>query len=532
MEKYLLFASIICVICIFSSRISNKIGVPTLLIFIILGMMFGTDGIFKIDFSNYELTEKICSIALIFIMFYGGFCTNWKAAKPFALKAILLSTLGVFITAMLTGLFCYFILNTTILESMLIGSVIASTDAASVFSILRMKKLNLVNGLASILEIESGSNDPMAYMLTMIFLNLMSNSSKESIPYMLFSQIIFGLFFGFIMGKFVSIILRKVTFNAGLQPIFVGATAIFTYSITSICNGNGFLSVYICGIIMGNSKILYKKELVQFFDGITAMMQIVLFFLLGLLSFPSHILHLIVPSVCIALFLTIVARPLAIFILLSPFKVPINEQLLISWAGLRGAASIVFAIYTVINEAYIKNDIFHIVFCISLLSVAIQGTLLPLVSKKLNVIDDNMDISKTFNDYQEENTINLIEIRLLKGHPWIDKTFSQISMPLGMLAVMIKRKNYTIVPKGDTMILKDDIIVLNCNVYKDSSNANVKLSEIEITKKHPWINKYISEIDLPKDSLVVMIKRGNNSIIPGGDTYIEKNDLLVICNAD
>lgn len=526
---YLLLVAVVCIICIFSSKISTKIGVPSLLIFIILGMVFGTDGIFKLEFSNYNLAEQICSVSLIFIMFYGGFCTNWNIAKPVALKAILLSTVGVIMTSVFTGLFCHLVLKTSVLEGMLIGSVLASTDAASVFSILRMKKLNLVNGLASILEVESGSNDPVAYMMTVIFLSLMSNGSISTIPSLLLCQVLFAAVFGFLIGKLAVMLLKNFSFNSnGLQPILVGAIALFTYAITTYCNGNGFLSVYICGIILGNNKILHKAELVHFFDGITGMMQIILFFLLGLLSFPSHIIHLLVPAIAIALFLTLIARPITVLCILSPFKIPLNQQLLVSWAGIRGAASIVFAIYTVIDEAYIKNDIFHIVFCVSLLSVAIQGTLLPFISKKLNVIDDDTDISKTFNDYQEENSINLIEVNLSQSHPWINKKLSEVEMPLGMLAVMIKRGKEVIIPKGNTEIMVGDKIVLSCYMYTD--NTNIHLNEIEITKKHKWVNKLLSEIKMPENMLVVIIKRKNNSIIPTGDTRIKHNDVLIVFN--
>ncbi|MFT4005970.1 MAG: cation:proton antiporter [Lacrimispora sp.] len=162
MELYLIVSAVICIICILASNLSYKIGVPSLLLFILLGMMFGTDGIFRINFSDYGLSEFICSVALIFIMFYGGFCTNWNEAKPVAVKSIILSSAGVVLTAALTGFFCHFFLKTSLLEGLLIGSILSSTDAASVFSILRVKKLNLVGGMASILEVESGSNDPVS----------------------------------------------------------------------------------------------------------------------------------------------------------------------------------------------------------------------------------------------------------------------------------------------------------------------------------------------------------------------------------
>ena len=381
MELYLIMAAFICLLCIFAGSLSTRIGVPSLLLFIILGMMFGTDGIFRIPFSNYGLAESICSVALIFIMFYGGFCTNWEAARPVAKKAVLLSSAGVILTALLTGLFCHFILKTSLLEGLLIGSVLGSTDAASVFSILRMKKLNLVDGMASILEVESGSNDPVAYMLTTIVLGMMAgHSSAGSVALVFSAQVLYGILFGVAAGLAGSKLLNSEQFFSGeMLPILTMALAVLTYGLSASVSGNGFLSVYIAGIILGNSKIKGKVELVHFFDGITGMMQIILFFLLGLLCFPSRIIPVLVPSVCIMAFMLLIARPAAVYIILRPFKVPFRQQLLISWAGLRGAASIVFAITTVLSPASMEYDIFHIVFCVCLLSVAIQGSLPPLV---------------------------------------------------------------------------------------------------------------------------------------------------------
>jgi len=271
--------SLILFLCIIADKFSGKFGMPTLILFMGIGMIFGSDGIFKIAFSNYEFAEKICMLALCFIMFYGGFNTKWATAKTVALKAILLSTIGVIITATITGLFCYFVLNFTFVESFLIGSVLSSTDAASVFSILRKKKLNLKNGTASLLEIESGSNDPVSYMLTIIGISLVNSKSLSTIPLMIFSQIFFGLLIGVSFAFIGLFIIKKTTIiSNGLDTIFMIALILASFGISLYINGNALLSVYLLGIILGNTKIKNKDILIPFFDGITGLAQILIFF--------------------------------------------------------------------------------------------------------------------------------------------------------------------------------------------------------------------------------------------------------------
>ena len=234
----MIICALVLLICITSSKVLYKFGVPILLIFIILGMLFGSDGVVGIYFDDYELTNSLCSIALIFIMFYGGFGTNWEMAKPVAIPSILMSTLGVIITAGLTGLFCVVVFNTTLLEGLLIGSIVASTDAASVFSILRSQKLNLKGSIASILEIESGSNDPIAYMMTVIILGLMSNGGYGNIIPMLFTQIVVGIISAVILAKLTVYLLRNINFEIdGFYPIFVTAIAILSYALSEYLGG-------------------------------------------------------------------------------------------------------------------------------------------------------------------------------------------------------------------------------------------------------------------------------------------------------
>lgn len=290
MVELMIISGLVLLICITSSKMLYKFGVPMLLIFIVLGMLFGSDGIVGIYFDNYDLTSTLCSIALVFIMFYGGFGTNWKMAKPVAKQSIFMSTFGVIITSLLTGVFCYFILNTSLLEGLLIGSIVGSTDAASVFTILRSQKLNLKSEIASLLEVESGSNDPIAYMMTLSIVMIMSSGLSWGIVPMILKQIIFGILLGAVLAKATVYIIRRANFELeGFYSIFIIAIAILAYSLSEFIGGNGYLSVYISGIILGNSKIPHKKSLVTFFDGISWIMQIMLFFMLGLLSFPSRL---------------------------------------------------------------------------------------------------------------------------------------------------------------------------------------------------------------------------------------------------
>jgi potassium/hydrogen antiporter len=460
--------ALILLICITSSKILYKFGVPILLIFIVLGMLFGSDGIVGIYFDNYELTSQLCSIGLVFIMFYVGFGTSWEMAKPVAIPSILLSTLGVVITAGLTGLFCFKVFDTTLLEGLLIGSIVASTDAASVFAILRSQKLNLKGSIASILEVESGSNDPLAYMLTVIILGLMGNNGYGLIVPMLLNQVVVGIIVAVLLSKFTIYLLRNIRFEIeGFYPIFIMGIAVLSYALSEYFGGNGYLAVYIAGLMIGNSKIPHKKSIFQFFDGISWVMQIMLFFILGLLAFPSKIPSIALQGVSISIFMIFIARPIATFSILSWFKVPIKQQVFVSWVGLRGAASIVFAIYAVTYGVPIESDIFHIVFFVALFSVAIQGTFLPFVAKNLDLIDDESPVLKTFNDYREDIGTKLMEITVDNSSGIANRAIMDSNIPEDVLIVMIKRSGEVLIPNGSTIILPQDVLVVTGNNFDD-----------------------------------------------------------------
>lgn len=472
MTELMIISGLVLIICITSTKVLYKFGVPMLLIFIVLGMLFGSDGLIGIYFDNYELTSQLSSLGLVFIMFYGGFGTNWKMAKPVAVPSVLMSSLGVIITAGLTGLFCNLVIKTTLLEGLLIGAIVASTDAASVFAVLRAQKLDLKGSLASLLEVESGSNDPIAYMMTFIVLTMMKSSgalSLSAVTQIIFTQIAFGIIIGFLLGKGTVYILRYSKFEVdGFYTIFVMAAAILSYSLSEFLGGNGYLSVYMTGIIIGNSKIPRKKSIFHFFDGMSWIMQIALFFMLGLLSFPSRLPHIMGTAVPISIFMILIARPLATFIILSPFKFTAKEKIFISWVGLRGAASVVFAIFAVTYGVNIENDIFHIIFFIALFSVAIQGTFIPKIASLLDLVDTGAEgsVLKTFTDYTGEINTDLLEISIEKDSPWKDKMIMDANIPEEILIVMMKRDNKILIPKGSTVIKSGDTLVLSGNNIK------------------------------------------------------------------
>ncbi len=527
----MLLILILCATVIFFAIFTNKfikgLGIPSLLFFMALGMLFGSDGIFKINYEDYNVTKEICSIALGFIIFYGGFCTKWRTAKPIIAKATVLSTIGVFFTAAFTCIFCHFMLNVALLESFLIGAVISSTDAASVFSILKSKNLNLKESTAPLLEIESGSNDPMSYILVILAITLLQGQSINFVFILFLKQMILGVLTGVLIAKFAIWVFSKTKLiTEGNDTLFVIGLVIAAYALPEFYSGNPFLSVYFMGFILGNAQIKNKSALINFFNGITSLGQIGIFFILGLLAFPSKLSSLWVTGVLIFLFLTFIARPLTIFLLMLPFKSSLGQNLLTSWAGLRGVASIVFAIIAIDSGINLHYDLFHLVFLISILSVALQGTLLPYFAEKTNMIDEFSDVNKTFNDYQDEFAIKLLNIDVTEALNWAGKEIKNIDFPQGSLVLAIKRGNEKIVPKGSSVINIGDNVILslpNTNVGDD-----ILLKEITIDKNNKWCNKKIKELDLPDNYLIVMIKRDGETIIPNGDTFLLDGDLLAV----
>lgn len=529
MISALILVSVIIFICVILNNATNRLGMPVLLAFILLGMLFGNLGIFPTNDNAYTVVEQFSTIALIFIMFYGGYGTRWSTAKPVAVEAGILATLGVVLTAGLTGACCHFILGWSWLESLLMGSVISSTDAASVFSILRSRKLGLKNGSAPLLEMESGSNDPCSYMLTVVMLSLVNGKiSAGNVVVTLLSQLGFGALFGVLIAWGAVWFIKHIQFrSSGYDSLFVFAVAIISYALPSSVNGNGYLSAYIVGIILGNQTISNKKELVHFFDGVTSLMQVIIFFMLGLLAKPSNLQHNLVDATVIFFILLILSRPLSVFLCLVPFKKYSFRQLtLISFAGLRGAASIVFAIMTMSASAFIGKDIFNVVFCIVLVSILLQGTLLPFVAKKLGQIDEKADVMKTFTDFSEETNLQFSEILINEENVWRNRYVKDLGLPRAMLLCQVMKADGQVsLPNGNTLLEVGDRVVVCTKAYDNEGTLMIIKHQIEDNSK--WIGHSLKEYPTQK-SQVILIERGNKRIIPNGNTVLKAGDLLYI----
>lgn len=495
MDGFILLIGVVIFICILLNGFLSKIPIPSLIIFIFLGMCFGENGIFRIVYNDYQTVNIICSVSLIFIMFYGGFGTNIKAAESVLVPSAVLSTLGVAGTAVCVAGFAHFALNLPVAESFLIGSVISSTDAASVFNVLKSNKLALKYHTDSLLEIESGSNDPISYMLTAATLAIMSGNDIF-IPFLLFKQIFLGVLCGTAVGYVCVWLLNKNLMNSQQsRTVFLFSVMLLSYALPAYFGGNGYLSVYLCGIWIGNKNLSQKRYFVYFFDVVTDVAQVVIFFLLGLLVIPVELPSVILPALAVMLFLTLVARPAVCTALLIPFKAKLSQITVVSWAGLRGAASIVFAISTVLSGVQTRYNLYNLVFCIVILSISIQGSLLPRISKKMGMIDQNEDVSKTFNDYQEESDISFVKLHLNKDHFWCGKTLKEISLPKDFLAVMVVRKNETVIPNGNTLLSEGDLVVLAAREFED--RENISLEELVIKNNSKFADCPLSEVSVP-----------------------------------
>ena len=520
----LLLITAVLLLAIIATKISNRSGLPALLLFLAIGVIFSALGY---DFNNFKVAENIASLSLMIIIFYGGFGTNWTMGRSTARQSISLASLGVFVTAILTGLFCHYILKIDFLESMLLGSVVASTDYAAVSNILVSKNLNLKYSTAPLLEIESGSNDPTAYTMTMVFLSLLSGYSV-SISIIILQQVVLGIIGGFLLGFiFIKLIEILSLDEDGLFSVFIATMMIGTYALTSLAGGNGFLALYILGIYIGNHEFRRKRDVVFFYDGLSTIFQIAMFFLLGLLSDINLIIKALPIGFVIAIFMLLVARPLTVFGLMAPFKMKKNQLTLISLAGLRGAAAIAFAIMVVNRDINLSIDIFHIVFVICIFSLLIQGTALPFATKKLHMYDPDDTVLRTFNYYSDKTDLEFIKTHVSKTSPWVNKKISDIEIAFNIIIAKIEREGKSIVPRGDTYLRDGDVIVLGGEGYFDATGED--LLEIKISETHKWANKRVRDIHIGKDELIIMVQTPNGEIIvPRGNTILKPGDRAVI----
>lgn len=464
-ENILLVGSILLFVSIILGKTSYRFGIPTLLLFLAIGMAAGSDGIGNIQFDNPEIAQFIGIVSLNFILFSGGLDTNWKSVKPILREGIALSTIGVLLTAVSLGLFVWFVTDFTIYESMLLGSIVSSTDAAAVFSILRSKSIALKTNLRPTLELESGSNDPMAYVLTIAFLSLVINQDKSAISVILLflQQMILGGVAGYIFGRVSKFAINhiKLVFD-GLYPVLVIALMFITFSVTDFIGGNGFLAIYICAVYIGNQDIIQKKNILKMYDGLAWLMQIILFITLGLLVFPSKVVPYMGIGLLISAFLIVVARPVAVFLSLAFFSMKLRRRFYISWVGLRGAVPIVFATYPLLAGIDKADEIFNIVFFISVTSVLIQGTTLGIVAKWFHVAlpEKVKPASETDKILSEIPKSAMREIRVLPNCNAVNKRIVDLGFPKNAIIAMIQRGSTYITPSGSTVIHADDVLLI------------------------------------------------------------------------
>ena len=464
-ENILFIGSILLIVSLLAGKTSFKFGVPTLILFLTVGMLAGSEGLGGIEFDNPSTAQFIGIVALNVILFSGGLETSWQAIKPVVWQGISLSTIGVLITASSMGVFIWLVTDLELYEGFLLGSIISSTDAAAVFSILRSKNLGLKDNIRPMLELESGSNDPMAYVLTISCLELINNPGTGfwSILWLFLMQMIIGGISGLAFGWMSSWVVNKINLGLdSLYPLLAIALMFLTYTTTGLLNGNGFLAVYLCGLYLGNNDLIHKSSIIRSFDGMAWLMQIVLFLTLGLLVFPSHIVPVIGIGLLISAFQIMVARPLSVFTSLSFFKMKNRTRHYISWVGLRGAVPIVFATFPLISGLENANLIFNIVFFISAISVIVQGSTLPFMAKKMNVAlpagsKQQTPIDQLFN---EQNRSAKKEVTVTEESVLANSKIVDLKLPENVWIALIERNNEFITPKGNTVILPNDRILL------------------------------------------------------------------------
>ncbi len=458
----LLIGSVLLLLSIFAGKTSAKLGVPTLLFFLVVGIMAGSEGIGGIYFDNPAIAQFIGITALIFILFSGGLDTDWKIIRPVLWKGVSLSTLGVLITAVTVGVFVHYILDFSLAEGILLGAIVSATDAAAVFSILKSKGIRLKNNIAPLLELESGSNDPMAYFLTISLTSVIAHGNEHYSELFLhfIREFALGALMGVLIGKLSIWLINNIRISTqGVYPVLLMALAIFSYAATDFIGGNGFLAVYICALLLGNSNFIHKKSLTEFYDGQAWLMQIILFLTLGLLVFPSRIYPVAGNGLLIAAFLMFLARPLSVFISLAFFSIGFKTKLFISWVGLRGAVPIVFATYPLIAGLEKSGMIFNLVFFISVSSVLLQGTTLAFVAKMLSLTatDTPKKDMVTTTDTGEQQ---IHQFHINQRTPALNKKIVQLSLPQEARIIAIKRGNAFIMADGFTKILDHDVIYI------------------------------------------------------------------------
>lgn len=481
MIEFILFGvSVLFFLSILAGKAGYKFGVPALLLFLGVGMLFGSDG-FGIEFENIELAQVIGTISLCIILFSGGMDTKFEDIRPILKQGIVLATLGVFFTSVLTGVAIWLVLGMTtasagigFLSSLLLASTMSSTDSASVFSILRSKGLLLRNNLRPMLELESGSNDPMAYVLTITLIGIVGAESEPDYLMAMFNllvQLAVGAISGYLLGKLAVFTINRMGIdNRSLYPILVFTFCLFIFSFTYFIKGNGYLAVYVGGLVIGNSRFVHKRSAINFFDGMAWMSQLLMFLTLGLLINPRELVPIAIPALIISMIMILISRPLSVFLCLSPFrKMTLKDKTFISWVGLRGAVPIIFAIMLLAADLPNARLMFNIVFFCTLVSLVVQGTTLSQMAKILGLAEapSNLPGLKNFDiEFSDEiksitSELTVTEKALSNGRNLMD-----LRLPEKTIVVMVKRGAKYFVPNGKTPLMENDMLLVITDDYE------------------------------------------------------------------
>ncbi len=444
---------------VLASRASSSLGIPALALFLLLGMLAGSEGIGGISFDDTEIARSVGSIALVIILFAAGLETNWHSIRSVIWPGVVLATIGVVITAVVLGAIAALLLNESLLWCLLLGSIVSSTDAAAVFGVLRARSLQLKGRLTPLLELESGANDPMAVFLTTGLAAIVVDPSRnlaELLPSLLLQMTVGGVF-GYLGGILTTAAINRARLEyEGLYSALSMGGALFVFAATQLLGGSGFLAVYVAGVVMGSRNFLYKISLTNFYAGLAWLMQIVMFVTLGLLVFPSRLLPVAGIALILAILLMLAARPLAVIVSLIFFrKIHWNKRIFISWVGLRGAVPIVLATIPLTEGVPHAEEMFNIVFFIVLTSVLLQGTSIRFVARYLGVLLDDREEM-----VEKRASPHTVEVTIREDSPVIGKRIVDINIPPTALIVLLTRHGESYVPRGATQLENGDKLLV------------------------------------------------------------------------
>ena len=465
LESILLGISILLLLGVLASKASVRLGIPALVLFLLIGMFAGSEGPGGIEFDYPRLAQSVGVVALIFILFAGGLDTDWVSVRPVLWQGVALSTLGVGLTAVLVAWFAVYVINFSLLEGLLLGSIVSSTDAAAVFAVLRSRNVGLKASLRSLLELESGSNDAMAVFLTIGFMSLLTNknASLMDLLSMFALQMPVGMVLGWIMGKASVLVINRLQLEYdGLYPVLSLSLVLLTYGLTDALGGNGFLAIYLAGLIMGNSRFVHKRSLMRFHDGLAWLMQITMFLALGLQVFPSRIIPIIGIGILISLFLMLIARPLSVFLTLAFTRMSLKKKTFISWVGLRGAVPIILGTFPMLAGVPQAEMIFHVVFFVVVTSVLLQGTSLPLVARWLGLESPLPSTQEYMLRLESPDIIRtgLTEITISSTSTAAGKQIVELGLPEQVVVMMVGRNEHAFIPTGRSVLQARDKLLV------------------------------------------------------------------------